>query len=137
MEESEGAVLGLSTDTELNSFSYYLHLQYGEFDALFTGDGDSKIQPEIMKTAELPNVEVLKFPHHGSKYGLLPEFLELIKPELAVVSVGKNSYGHPTKEALQLLESRSIKIKRTDIGGDVEVVSDGRNWRMVNQSQTK
>lgn len=120
------AVLGMTTSEDLNSFSYYLHLQYKEFDALFTGDGDSKIQPEILKSAILPDVEVLKFPHHGSKYGILAEFLDKIKPEEAVISVGKNSYGHPTKEAIELLSNKAIKIKRTDLDGDVEVVTDGK-----------
>lgn len=122
------AVLGLSTSQDLNSFSYFLHLKYGEFDALFTGDGDSKIQPVIMQTVQLPDIEVLKYPHHGSKTGILPAFLDKIAPELAVISVGKNSYGHPSNEALQLLKDRNITIERTDVDGDVEVVSDGKEW---------
>lgn len=122
---SDKSVLGLSTDTGLNSFSYFLHLSYGSFDALFTGDGDSRIQPEIMRQANLPDIEVLKFPHHGSKTGILPEFLDKIHPELAVISVGKNSYGHPSKEAIELLSNRAIRIKRTDEDGNVEVISDG------------
>lgn len=127
---SDKSVLGLSTDTGLNSFSYFLHLSYGSFDALFTGDGDSRIQPEIMRQANLPDIEVLKFPHHGSKTGILPEFLDKIHPELAVISVGKNSYGHPSKEAIELLSNRAIRIKRTDEDGNVEVISDGSTWKI-------
>lgn len=125
-----GAVLGLSTDEELNNFSYYMHLRYGEFDALFTGDGDSKIQPKIEALGGIPDVEVLKFPHHGSKKGISGEFLDLIGPELAVISVGKNSYGHPTKEALEILRNKDIRILRTDRDGDVVVESDGRRWEV-------
>lgn len=121
-------VLGLSTDTGLNDFSYYLHLSYKTFDALFTGDGDRRIQPEIMRTVTLPDVELLKFPHHGSKTGVMGEFLEQIKPESAIISVGRNSYGHPTKEALELLSNRAIEIKRTDLQGDIDVNTDGVNW---------
>lgn len=127
---ANGAVLGLSTDQDLNNFSYYMHLSYGEFDALFTGDGDRHIQPEIQALGSLPDVEVLKFPHHGSKRGISSEFLDLVKPELAVISVGKNSYGHPTREALEILGERDIKILRTDRDGDVEVESDGRGWEV-------
>ena len=126
------AVLGLQSDIDLNSFSYFVHLNYGTFDALFTGDGDRKIQPEIIETINLPDVEVLKFPHHGSKTGILPAFLDRIKPEFAIISVGKNSYGHPTKEALDVLKSRAIEIKRTDLEGDVEVVSNGSSWNGKN-----
>jgi len=125
---SDSRVLGLQTETDLNNFSYFMHLQYGSFDALFTGDGDIKIQPEIMKTTQLPDVDVLKFPHHGSKTGILPDFLDLVKPEMSVISVGNNSYGHPTKEAIDLLDSRAIEIKRTDLEGDIELVSDGKSW---------
>jgi len=125
---SQGNILGLATATDPNNFSYYLHLQYGTFDTLFTGDGDIKIQPEIIRTANLPDVEVLKFPHHGSKTGISSEFLELIKPEFSVISVGKNSYGHPTNEAIKQLNDRAIEIKRTDLEGDIEVVSNGNTW---------
>lgn len=126
--EDPGAVLGLSTDTQLNDFSYYLNLKYGSFSALFTGDGDSRIQPEIMKSVDLPDVDILKFPHHGSKYGATDAFLEEVKPELAVISSGKNPWGHPTKETLELLTNLAIKIKRTDLEGEVEVITDGMNW---------
>lgn len=124
---SEGVVLGLSTDADLNKFSYYLHLQYQDFDALFTGDGDSKIQPQILRRVDLPDVDVLKFPHHGSKYGVLPEFLDQIRPETAVISVGKNPWGHPTDEALKLLSEKEIKIRRTDREGEVTIISDGKD----------
>lgn len=127
--EISSAVLGLSTSSrDLNDFSFYLQLSYGTFDALFTGDGDSRIQPEIMKTVELPQVEVLKFPHHGSKYGALPEFLDKVKPELAVISAGKNPWGHPTQETIKLLNEKNIAIKRTDREGDIEVTSNGKTW---------
>ena len=125
---SDSRVLGLATDRDLNDFSSYLHLTYGTFDALFTGDGDSRIQPEILARAALAKVDVLKFPHHGSKYGALPEFLDQVKPALAVISVGKNPWGHPTSEALKLLSDKDIKIKRTDKEGDIEIISDGKTW---------
>jgi len=124
------AVLGVSTDPEINDFSFYLHLHYGNFDALFTGDGDSRIQPKVMATMDVPDIDLLKFPHHGSKTGILSEFLDKIKPEAAVISVGRNPWGHPTKEALQILSERGIKILRTDQKGEIEVESDGKNWNI-------
>jgi competence protein ComEC len=122
------AVLGITTEEDVNDFSYFIHLSYGKFSTLFTGDGDVKIQPEILAEHVLSDVDILKVPHHGSKTGMLPDFLDAIKPELAVISVGKNSYGHPTREALQLLTDRLIKIARTDEKGDIEIVSDGTKW---------
>lgn len=119
-------ILGMSTDTQLNDFSYLLNLKYGDFSALFPGDGDIHIQPDILKVTVLQQVTVLKYPHHGSKTAMLPEFLDKLAPKLAVISVGKNSYGHPTKEALDMLLDRSIQIRRTDTEGDIEITSDGK-----------
>lgn len=128
-----GQMLGYQTQRDLNDFSLYMRLTYGSFDALFTGDGDMRIQPEIINDPALAPVEVLKFPHHGSKTGILPEFLEKIHPDFAVISVGKNSYGHPSQESLQLLHSRAVQISRTDVSGDVEIVSNGRDWQVLSQ----
>lgn len=131
-ESNGGAVLGLATTANLNDFSYYVQAQYGSFRALFTGDGDSQIQPEIIKTNNLQKIDVLKFPHHGSKTGVLPEFLEAIRPSLAVISVGKNnSYGHPAAETLKLLRSlKGLRVLRTDLDGEIEIVSDGKRWEV-------
>lgn len=129
-----GEVLAYSSDTDSNVFSIYLHLQYGTFDALFTGDGDRSTQQLISKlglSGLLPReVEVLKVPHHGSKTGMTSEFLDLIQPQVSVIQVGKNNtYGHPTSEAMKALEQYG-KVLRTDQMGDIEVVSDGENWEI-------
>ena len=122
-------VLGISAESaDLNSFSIVLYLNYRQFDTLLTGDSDSKIQPEIIRTAKIPDVEILKFPHHGSKTGITREFLEEIRPELTIISVGKNPWGHPTKEALAQLEAIKSQVARTDQRGEIEVISDGKSW---------
>jgi competence protein ComEC len=65
---------------------------------------------------------ILEIPHHGSKYGLYPDSLNLAHPTLAVISVGKrNTYGHPSKEALDILKAKNIKIWRTDEKGELVV----------------
>jgi len=125
------AVLGLSTEDDLNQFSFYLKLGYRNFSALMTGDGDSTIQNQIMDVSGIQNVQVLKIPHHGSKTALSSGFLDRLKPALAVISVGKNSFGHPTNEILKQLSDRKIEVKRTDRDGDVNVVSDGLSWKIV------
>ncbi len=113
-------VLGLSTTKKLNDFSLVFLLRGQNFTALLMGDADSQVQDEIMAENNLPKVNLLKFPHHGSKTGLREDFLALIKPEEAVISVGKNSYGHPTREALELLKKYGVKIKRTDLEGEIQ-----------------
>lgn len=124
-------VLGASTKNNLNDFSLYLHLQYDAFDLLLTGDGDRRIQPSIMRTNALPDVDMLKFPHHGSKTGLLAEFLDSIAPELVIFSAGKNPWGHPTEQALRLVQEKNISIKRTDRDGSIHIVTDGNSWEFA------
>ena len=71
--------------------------------------------------------DVLKVAYHGSKYSTSNLFLQNVKPKIAVIEVGKNSYGHPTPEVLQRLENFGIKMFRTDKDGDVDMESDGSN----------
>lgn len=139
------AVLGAQTSANLNDFSLVFHLKYGQFDALLTGDAGQSVQDEILATLEVPEVEVFKVPHHGSKTGMIDEFLEAASPELTVISVGKNQWGHPTKEVIEQLthffqnasfagaksSNLEIKILRTDQHGEVEIVSDGKSWRVL------
>ncbi|MFH0773033.1 MAG: hypothetical protein V1922_01865 [bacterium] len=65
---------------------------------------------------------LLQIPHHGSKYGLYPDSLGLALPTLAVISVGKkNTYGHPSKEALAILKAKKIPVWRTDMQGELTI----------------
>jgi len=75
--------------------------------------------------------QVLKVAHHGSKYSTSEEFLKEVRPELAIISVGKNSYGHPTPEVVERLNKQAINLLRTDQKGEIEVVSDGKSWGVV------
>jgi competence protein ComEC len=129
----EGGVLGeATTSRDPNDFSVVTVLRLGEFDALLTGD----IQPpvinrvvEIIGESYIKEYEYIKVPHHGSKNGLIKELLEITDPQIAVISVGrKNRYGHPHQETLEILGYRDIRILRTDKDGDVEIVSDGKEW---------
>ncbi len=126
---SGGNILGaFTTKKDPNDFSVVANLRLGEFDALLTGDIGPKIISEIIQTGKVREVEYIKIPHHGSKNGLTKELLEIASPEVAVISVGKNSFGHPHKETLNLLKEYDIRIKRTDQDGDIEVTSDGKSW---------
>jgi len=124
-----GWVLGANTEkTDLNEFGISGRLTYGNFDVMLTADVDQGVEADEIASGLLRQVEVLKVPHHGSKTGMTEEWLRIISPELAVISVGKNSYGHPTKEAIDLLSSKGVRVLRTDDDGEVEVVSDGVKW---------
>lgn len=107
-------ILGAESKEKTNEDSIVLHLQYEDFDALFTGDITSKEEKEIIKDYQFNNIEVLKVAHHGSKYSSSPEFLQAVKPKTAIISAGKNPWGHPTKEVLTRLEQIGAEILRTD-----------------------
>jgi len=67
-------------------------------------------------------VDILKVSHHGSKNGTSEEILNILKPKIAVISVGaKNNFGHPTKEILDRLKTRNVEIKRTDQNGEIKI----------------
>jgi len=126
--ESQDRVLGATTlEKGANEVSIVFQLSYGRFDALFPGDISTKIEDQL----ELEDIEVLKVPHHGSKFSTGQEFLAEIKPELAVISVGRNRFGHPTEEVIERLEQESIKLLRTDQESKIEVVTDGKSWEII------
>lgn len=125
--ESQEKVLGATTvDKEANETSTVVQLSFGSFDVLLPGDISSKIENQL----QLEDIEVLKVAHHGSKFSTSEEFLDQIQPELAIISVGRNSFGHPTQEVLERLKDRSIKCLRTDQEGTVEIISDGGSWEL-------
>jgi len=106
-------------------------ISYGSFNAVFTGDSQaSELEDALSKMRGITSISVLQVPHHGSKTGLSKEILEMIRPKLAVVSVGsKNRYGHPAPFTLDLLSQFKIKILRTDQDGDIKIISDGVGWK--------
>ena len=104
-------------------------ISYGNFDVLL--DGDSQVEGMKQATQGLAlrkQIELLQVPHHGSRFGLDEKILSQLSPKLSVISVGKNNYGHPSSKTLQLLQQAKVPFMRTDQDGDVEIVSDGRNW---------
>ena len=124
-------VLGLSTShSDINDFSLVLHIQYGQFDLLINGDAEASVQDDQLQTGLVPSrVEVITQPHHGSRNGLLNEWLEVVSPQLSVISVGANNrYGHPAPEIISRLQSFSSRILRTDQEADIVVQTDGESW---------
>lgn len=126
----QGSVLGVSSASNLNDGSVVFSLRYGSFDAIFTGDADTRVESGWRSSLALDTLEVLKFPHHGSRTGMSEAFLATLAPRLAVISVGKNSYGHPNEATLATLAKQGVQVRRTDKDGDVEIVSDGRTWKI-------
>lgn len=111
----------------LNNYSAVLRLQYGNNVFLFMGDAEDTAEMDILKTSEKGKLkaDVLKVGHHGSKTASGFEFVSAVSPKAAVIEVGKdNSYNHPHYETINNLSEIGSKILRTDINGNIAVVSD-------------
>jgi competence protein ComEC len=127
--------VSLPQKNDVNELSTVVLLRYQNFSVLFTGDISGGIAEQLSfsseknydDTIELQST-ILKVPHHGSKFGLSKKFLEEINPSLAIISVGKNSYGHPNSETIKLLNSLGINILRTDQNKTIEIISNGSTW---------
>lgn len=107
-------------DTNDQSICIRLELKNESF--LFMGDASGKVE----KARNWPQTNVLKVAHHGSKTSTSKEFLKQVKPQIAIISVGKdNSYKHPSEQVLERLKSIKAKIYRTDELGTILLISDG------------
>lgn len=112
---------------DLNLTSIVIEVTHGENKFLFMGDAEIENEEERL----WDDVDVLKVGHHGSRTSTSEEFIEQTKPEVAIISLGKNnSYGHPHKEVKELLEEYDISIYRTDTEGTIHVVSDGKKYEI-------
>jgi len=126
--EIEVLSLPLVNSTNLNNRSVGLVLRYGSFLVFLSGDSEVQELSFWVQHGLVPDVTVLKAPHHGSHNGFTSEFLQAAQPEVVVISVGTNSYGHPRPEALQAYSSVAEVVLRTDHDGQVTIVGykDGR-----------
>jgi competence protein ComEC len=94
----------------------------GDLDLLLSADAES----EALLPLDLPDVDAMKVPHHGSADPGLPDVLQRVRPELAAIEVGPNAYGHPTSSTLAALARAGVRTYRTDRDGTVRVsVEDG------------
>ena len=94
---------------------------YGDYDLLITGDMNMAAERQLIAEHDLPDIEALVVGHHGSKSSTSEELLEAVTPEVGIISVGDNSYGHPTEDALRRLVLADVEIYRTDKQGTVHL----------------
>jgi competence protein ComEC len=121
-ESANGNCLVLKLDFKKNSF-------------LFTGDIGFAEEQSILKSQENIDVDILKVAHHGSKYSSSAEFLKAVSPKASIIQVGKNNtYGHPAPETLERLNEAGLRVYRNDLNGNIEVVSDGSNLKILSEN---
>jgi competence protein ComEC len=115
---------GQQDGTTINNSSVVLRAQTPAGRVLLTGDVELAAQADLLADIGNLKAEVLKVPHHGSRYSL-PAFLAAVAPRVALVSVGAgNTYGHPNKSTMNSLTALGALVTRTDLDGDTAVVGD-------------
>ncbi|MBP6044711.1 MAG: MBL fold metallo-hydrolase [Microgenomates group bacterium] len=116
---TEDYVQASSASDDPNNGSQIIVFTFNGHSILYTGDASPKTLKRLLEQS-IKKIDILKIPHHGSKNGLINEFLILADPTFSVISVGKNNpYGHPSLEILDMLEKSETNVLRTDVLGDV------------------
>ena len=119
-----------------NDSSNVIYTEINGYKFMFMGDASTNTEKAIMSKYNLPNIDVLKVGHHGSKTSSRKEFIDKIKPKYSIISVGKkNRYGHPNKEVLDNLNNS--KIYRTDIDGSIMFKIKNNKLKIDNCSSYK
>lgn len=95
---------------------------------LFTGDIGKNVENALTYLGG--KIDVLKVAHHGSKNSSGESFISLIEPKIAVIEVGKNSYGHPSPDVIRRLTNGGVSIFRTDTDGTVKIIFENGSARV-------
>lgn len=116
--------------SKINNASLVGRLVYGKNSVLLAADIEKDIERRLLYSSpQLLDSDILKVPHHGSRTSSLEEFLSAVSPQIAVIQVGRNRYGHPSAEVLERLQEAGVEILRNDQEGDIKFASDGlRIW---------
>ena len=114
--------------SDTNEDGMVMDVHFGKFRGLFTGDIGTETEKKLMDSME--DVDFLKVAHHGSKYSTCQEFLDVVNPEIAVISCSaKNTYGHPSADTIKRLEDCGAQVEYTMKNGAITVQTDGdRIW---------
>jgi len=113
-------------DLSLNNTSLVIKLHYENVSFLFTGDIEKEIEDYMVGKGIDLKADLLKVAHHGSDTSSTVEFIKEVNPKAAVISVGKNNFGHPSPEILKAFRDLGIPVFRTDESGAIIVFSDGK-----------
>lgn len=121
--EFGGGILKLFVplDKKSSNASLSALMSVEEYDILVTGDMDAGDEIRLVKTRSLPDLEVLVAGHHGSKYSTGEVLLKETAPDVVIISVGENSYGHPAQSVLDRITAWGGKVYRTDLDGDITI----------------
>ena len=113
-----------------NNYSLVLKLQVGQNSFIFTGDIESQVESFIIDY--VGPCDVLKVAHHGSATSTQMEFLQVVMPKVALISVGNNTYGHPSQDTMERLTQRGSYIHVTLQSGALVVETNGHECKIIN-----
>ncbi|MBC2328481.1 ComEC/Rec2 family competence protein [Listeria swaminathanii] len=114
--------------TDRNNWSAVLHVAYKKNTFLFTGDAQTKAENDMIKAKKTLRADVLKVSTQGSKSATSKAFVNVVKPKYAIISVGKNGYGHPTSQTVNTLTKAKAKVYRTDRNKTIVVTGNGSTY---------
>jgi len=123
----DGLIKGTSSDENNNSI--VARLRYKKFSMIFTGDIEKEAE-NILKDRDIRST-VLKVPHHGSSTSSSREFIDKVSPNISLISVGKNFYGHPSQQTLENIREAGSIIYRTDINGAIKIITNGMKLKLT------
>ncbi len=110
-----------------NANSIVMRLDYGAFSMLLMGDAEEQTEHRLLTKDVNLRAKILKVGHHGSKYATAQDFVDRVKPGVAITSCGEwNRYGHPSQAVLDRLKSVNAKLFRTDLQGEITITTRGR-----------
>jgi competence protein ComEC len=112
-----------SSQIDSNDSSIISRLVFANDSFLFMGDATHKVEENLSSGIKS---DIIKIGHHGSKDSTSLKLLELSQPKEAIISVGKNNYGHPSLEILERLRNSGIEVLTTKESGTIKFVSDGK-----------
>ncbi len=113
-------------DDDINNASVVALLRCEAFTALLTGDAEAPVEARLAERGLLAPVDVLKVGHHGSRSSTSAPMLSNARPVVALISDGvDNDYGHPSPQTLAALGAEGARIRRTDLEGTIEVITNG------------
>lgn len=113
----------------VNNGSVVLRLVYGRVSFLFLGDVELEAERALLCYGDWPQSTVIKVPHHGGLDSSSERLLKLVRPEIAVISVGRwNRFGHPSKAVIEQYQRLGATVYRTDLDGAVTVKTNGRDF---------
>ena len=110
----------LKNSKELNDGCLVVKLESKDFNAFFTGDIGFNVEDYLVSKYDLAS-DILKVPHHGSKYSSGKSFLRAVNPKISIIGVGKNTYGHPSKLTLDTIAKQGSLVFTTKEEGSIKI----------------